>query len=156
MWEQMIALFVVSVLSAFFPLINIEVYIAGLYLLAPTALWTAALVGAIGQTVGKIVWYYVGAHAQRWPWLAAKMERPAFKTRSEKWRASLADRQWIAAAVMFASGLVGLPPLAIMAVVAGHLRMKMWIFVVTVLTGRFLRFAVAMGAAATIGDWLRR
>lgn len=154
MLEELASLFGVALVSAFIPVVNIELYAGGLYLLSPTTLWIGAFVAAVGQTLGKVCWYYVGANVTRWQWLARKIDRPAFQERSARLQERLADRQWFTALLMFASALVGLPPLAIMAVVAGHLRMSMPVFVGTVLVGRFLRFAAAMGAGGLIGQLL--
>ena len=45
---------------------------------------------------------------------------------------------------------VGFPPLYVMAVLAGQLRVNIWLFVSTCLVGRYIRFLVLLGAA----DWI--
>lgn len=152
LWK-MLSLFGVAVASAFIPVISIEAYVAGLYLLSPTALWLGAAVAAVGQTAGKIVWYYIGQNAARWPWLGRKMAHPKFKARTESWQAKLEGRPWLSALVLALSAVVGIPPLAIMAVVAGHLRIRVWLFIVVVGLGRFARFVGATEAVTWLGRW---
>ena len=45
--------------------------------------------------------------------------------------------------------------MAIMAVVAGHLRINRLLFVLTVLVGRFARFLATLGVLDVIVTWLR-
>ena len=52
--------------------------------------------------------------------------------------------------MLFASASLGFPPLLVVAILAGQLRVNIVLFVSTCVTGRFLRFLVILGAV----DWL--
>jgi len=56
---------------------------------------------------------------------------------------------------VFASASSGFPPFAIVAVVAGQLRMSLPLFFVLGLAGRWLRFAAVLGGAAWLGHLFR-
>ena len=53
---------------------------------------------------------------------------------------------------MFASAFSGFPPFAILAVLAGQLRMQLALFLGLGLLGRWLRFTAVLGGA----EWLAR
>ena len=74
---EALALFGVSVASALIPLINIEVYLIGLAAVRDsTGIWLLATIAGVGQMVGKVVWYYLGANALKWPWIAKRIDTP--------------------------------------------------------------------------------
>jgi membrane protein YqaA with SNARE-associated domain len=49
--------------------------------------------------------------------------------------------------VLLASAFAGLPPFMVMSVVAGVLRVRLWLFIGTGLVGRFFRFWIVLEAA---------
>ena len=62
----------------------------------------------------------------------------------------------MAGSITFASAVSGFPPLAIVAVLAGSLRMNMAVFFTTVLTGRIIRFWLVIEGASVIKDFADR
>ncbi len=54
-------------------------------------------------------------------------------------------------------GVINFPPFAIVAVLAGQLRMNLWLFLVVGFVGRTLRFAAFLGGGDVLGglttDW---
>jgi len=152
---EVLGLFGVSFASALIPLINIEAYLIGLgAFTAGEAIWTLSLVGGIGQMAGKLVWYYLGANALRWSWVRQKVEKPKAQAKLELWRTRTHDRPWVASALLFVSAVSGFPPFAIVAVLAGQLRMSVVLFLVMGVAGRTLRFAAFLGGAGWITDLL--
>lgn len=149
------SVFLFSIVAAFVPVLHIETYIAGMHVLAPGGLVTMAAVAAIGQSIGKTGWYEAGRGAVRWAWLARKLENPKFAMRAEALRLRVEGHPWISVATLLLSSGVSLPPMAIMAVVAGHLRINRLLFVLTVLVGRFARFLATLGVLDVIVTWLR-
>ena len=134
-----------------FPLINIEAYIAGVGALVDTyGIWPVAIVAGAGQAVGKILWYEVGRSSMNWSYIQKKMESPGWKRQYDKVKTRIDDRPWVGVALLFASALLGFPPLAIMAVFAGQLKFNPITFYVTVFVGRTLRFAAVLGGV----EWL--
>ncbi|MDQ3485276.1 MAG: VTT domain-containing protein, partial [Actinomycetota bacterium] len=128
-----------------FPLVNMEVYIAGV---AATMddfdIWLVALVGGIGQSVGKVPWYEVSRNSMQWGFVRRRMERPEWQRRYAKVKQQSHDRPWLAAALLFTSALVALPPLAITAVLAGQLEVSRVLFHSTIIVGRTLQFAALL------------
>jgi membrane protein YqaA with SNARE-associated domain len=141
----------VAVASALVPLINIEVYLIGLAAVSAGGhVWFLAAVGGFGQMLGKLVWYYLGANALRWGWVRRKVEKPKAAAKLELWRTRTNDRPVLGALLLFGSAVSGFPPFAIVAVLAGQLRMNVWVFLSVGFVGRTLRFAGFLGGA----DWL--
>jgi membrane protein YqaA with SNARE-associated domain len=126
-----------------------EVYIGGV---AATMddfdIWLVALVGGIGQSVGKVPWYEVSRSSMQWDFVRRRMERPGWQLRYTKIKQRSHDRPLLAAALLFTSALVALPPLAITAVLAGQLEVNRALFHATIIVGRSLQFAALLGGVA--------
>lgn len=138
--------FAVALGSALLPLINIEIYLGGLSGasgVADVGGWGAlvvALVAAAGQTAGKVVWYEVARRGVDTDWARKKMSAPKVQATYARWAARIEGRPWYAGLIIFIAASAGIPPLLIMAAVAGALKMPLWVFVPTVLVGRAVRF----------------
>lgn len=106
-----------------------------------------AAVAAAGQVAGKLLWYWAGAGTTRLPWLRRKLDSPKISAAMTRWRDRTDGRPVYTGLVLLASAFAGLPPFMLMSVVAGVLRVRMWLFVGTGLVGRFLRFWIVLEAA---------
>ena len=53
-----------------------------------------------------------------------------------------------------ASAAIGLPPFAVVSVLAGQLRMSLWLFCSVGVLGRWVRFLVILGCGDWLGGWL--
>jgi membrane protein YqaA with SNARE-associated domain len=145
------ATFAMGVLSAVVPLINMEAYIAGIAaLLGNINIWLVALVAGIGQAIGKIPWYEVSRRSMDWSYIRKKMEQPDWRRRYDKVKATTDDRPMVGIALLFASSLIAIPPLAITAVLAGQLAFHRLAFYITIVVGRTLQFAALLGGVANI------
>lgn len=150
---EALALLGVSVASALVPLINLEVYLIGLSALASDdRLWYLAAVGGLGQLIGKLIWYYLGANALRWGWVRKKVETPKAQAKLELWQRRVHDRPVVGALLLMVSGFSGFPPFAIVAVLAGQLRMNLVVFIMGTMVSRTLRFAVFLYAGKEAFD----
>lgn len=138
--------FGVAFASALLPLINIEVYLGALAAENIGSVWSLAAVAAAGQMVGKIIYYYLGRNSLSWSWVRRKTDSPKFQASLEKWRHRVGDRPVFGGLLVFLAASVGLPPLAIISVIAGSLRLSFPVFVVTGYVGRVLRFATILGS----------
>jgi len=136
------------VLSALVPILNAEVYLAALAASESPPLWPMAAVAAAGQMLGKVVYYFLGQSSLDWRWIKKRTDSPKFQAGLARWRDRLEDRPWVAALLVFVSASVGLPPFAIVAVLAGTLRMSFTMFMVVGFVGRLIRFASILGAAS--------
>ncbi len=142
---------VVAFGSALIPFINIEAYLAAVgAAIQDVGVWWVAGAAAVGQTTGKVGLYYASDWAMRLPWIKKKMATPKWKESHEKWSRRIHERPNQTALLLFASASLGFPPLYVMAVLAGQLRVRLWLFIATCLVGRYIRFLVILGAA----DWI--
>ncbi|WP_022916946.1 YqaA family protein [Ruania albidiflava] len=138
MWE-LAAAFGYCALSAVVMVLPAELYLLG------AAAWTdvpgiwLALAGAVGQVAGKMLSYLVGRGVLSTERLRTRTQGRWVQrmTRVEDW---CSEHGWGPAAVTFVSAFSGLPPYALVAVLAGALRMPWWLFAAVSVLGRFLRF----------------
>lgn len=150
--RDLLAVFLIGLVSAVLPLVNIEAYLGLRAAVASMgSIWVMAMVAAGGQMVGKLVWYYLGASSLQWGWIRRKVELPKNRARLETWRARIHDRPVAAGAMLFVSAYSGLPPFAIISVLAGQLRISLPLFVGLGLLGRWLRFVTILGGVAWLG-----
>ena len=146
----------VAFASALVPLVNIEAYlgvrgsVGGI-----DNVWVLGLAAGLGQMVGKVVWYYLGASSLHWGWVRRRMETPKAQARLETWRLRTHERPALAGALVFVSAFSGFPPFAILSVLAGQLRMQLALFFGLGLAGRWLRFTAVLGGAGWLAQLLR-
>ncbi len=149
----LVSLLLVGFVSALVPLVNIEAYLGVRAALVDIEhLWLLGLVAAVGQMLGKLVWFYIGASSLDWGWVRRKIDRPKAQSALEKWRRRTHDRPVVAGSLLFASAMLGVPPFAIVAVLAGQLRMNVALFLTLGLMGRWLRFVGVIGGVQWLGD----
>lgn len=148
-----------SLLSALVPVFNAEVYLVGLAARQPQlSWWLLGLVAAVGQMLGKLVFYYAGRGSLQLP---ARLRRKSDKGRGGRWsrwfarfRETARDRPVWAFAVLLASAAIGLPPYAASAVLAGVAEVRLPVFLVSGLVGRFVRFgAIAASPGLLESAW---
>lgn len=153
MWGEVLGIAGLAVASAVIPVINIEAIIALAATQgdAPGSMIVAA--SAVGQMTGKLLWYYGGRELERFGFVARRMNKPKAKAAMERWRARTEGRPWFAAGLLLLSSTIGIPPYAVIAVVAGALRVPVVVFLVTGLVGRGLRFWLVIGGATAIASW---
>jgi membrane protein YqaA with SNARE-associated domain len=153
---DVLALLGLGFLSALVPLVNIEVILAARAAAVDTGgLWTLSFAAALGQMLGKVVWYYLGANALSWGWVRRKVETPKAEARLQVWRTRTHERPVVTGGLVFLSAASGFPPFAIVAVLAGQLRMSLTLFFVLGLLGRWLRFAAVLGGAGWLSQLFR-
>lgn len=142
----LLAVLGVGFASALVPVINIEAYLGVIAALDdPGDVWVVSLVAAVGQMAGKLIWYLLGKSSLDWGWVRRRLDKPKQQARLERWRSRTDERPVLAGALVLVSALVGFPPFAIVAVVAGQLRMNLVLFLSLGLVGRWLRFAAVLG-----------
>lgn len=151
--KLLLGTFLFSVASALVPVLNVEAYLAVVAArAAELSAWQLAFVAGLGQSAGKVIWYYVGLNALRLRSIQRKMETPKWSESYARWHRRIHGRPVVAGLVTFVSAFSGFPPLAVIAVLAGSLRMQFAVFLVTVLVGRTLRFwAVLAGVGLLFG-----
>ena len=80
-----------------------------------------------------------------------RIEKPNAQARLDKWRSRTAQRPVVTGVLVLLSAASGFPPFAIVAVLAGQLRMNLRLFFSLGLVGRWLRFTTVLGGA----EWVR-
>lgn len=149
--KLIIGTFFFSVASALVPILNVEAYLAAVALKAHNLSdWQLAAVGGAGQGVGKILWYLAGTQSLRIRWIRQKMETEKWQLSYEKWHERIVGRPILAGGISFTSAVTGFPPLAVIAVLAGTLRMNFPIFIVTVFAGRTIRFWLVLAGVGLL------
>jgi membrane protein YqaA with SNARE-associated domain len=128
-------------ISAVIPVFNMEAYISLLYANSREhAALTVAFVGALGQNIGKLAWYYICLGALDIPWLKRRLETPKRQASFQRWRSYVQGRPVMSGLLTFVSAAVGFPPFFAMAMVAGTLKMNVVVFFIAGLAGRTLFF----------------
>jgi membrane protein YqaA with SNARE-associated domain len=127
------ATFAFAFVSGIIPFVlNIE-----LYLLAVAALTDAPLVPIVGlatagQTIAKLILYFVGKGALNIKWVK--------KSAASKAAGAFAKRPGSGLGIVALSAVVGFPPLYGVALIAGTLRLPVVAFTVLIVIGRLIRF----------------
>ena len=135
------SIFGISIASALIPIINIELILGGLATQVDgSSTLGLALAAGTGQTIGKVIWWYAAEKSMESTWVQKKLEKPKWREGYETWSKRIHERPWYAALIIFVSSAGGVPPLLVLAIVAGSLKMPLWAFVPTVWLGRVLRF----------------
>lgn len=143
--------FGVSIASALFPLINMEVILGGMAATVGDGhAFPLALTAGLGQSVGKIVWYEATRRSIETDWVQKKLSGDKIKNSYARWQARMDGRPWFAGGIMLVSSFAGVPPLLVMAAVAGALKMRMYVFLPTILIGRTLRFWLVLAGVESL------
>lgn len=137
--------FFYCVLSALVPVANAEVYLVGVALASDAPAPLLALAAAAGQVLGKMAFYLLGRGVID----VSRLRRHArtggrWTTRMVRVSAWCGRHPWGPAAVTLVSAVSGLPPFAVVSVLAGSLRMRWWLFALCGFVGRYVRFLAVL------------
>ena len=151
----LLALLGVAFASAFVPVVNIEVYLGGLAALrggaGPAAVAVLAGTAAVGQMAGKTVFYYAGRGAVRLRSRhSARPVKPATAARLARFRSTVEAHPRATPPLLLLSAFVGIPPYAVVAALAGTVRVNLAVFEVTGLVGRAGRFALVLAGVGLL------
>ena len=136
-----------GMVSSVVPVFNMETYLVLAYAKSDRSGLALAIVGSLGQNVGKLVWYYICRQSLDIPWFKRRLESPKRQAQFDRWSGFIQGRPLVSGLLTFASALVGVPPFFVMAMVAGTLRMNAAVFFVAGLLGRTLFFWAILGGA---------
>lgn len=132
--------FVGALIAGLLPLFPIEVVLLGLALLHPTIADAAvvALLAAIGHQIAKTITYYAGVGA---------LERGKVKEKIDRIRHKIEGWSKAPKLIVFASGLLGFPPLYLIGFIAHPmLGVRILPFTLIVFSTRIVRFFVIAAA----------
>jgi membrane protein YqaA with SNARE-associated domain len=140
-----------AILSSVIPIFNIEVYLAAIATqVSPGEALPLALAAGFGQAIGKLVWYWSVVRSMELPWMQRRLASEKRQAQLATWQSRIAGRPFLAGGVTFFSGLVGIPPLLVMGVAAGVVRMNVWIFFFAIVLGRGLQSWLILAGLASL------
>ena len=159
--------FGVSLGTAVVPFFSIEAWVLGLCTRWPDiSFWIIGLVVAVGQVLGKLVYFYAARGDIHLPKFMHRKQREKPSrlqrwfgpgTRVHRWYDWIhvkckAHPNWMAG-THAVSSLVGLPPFMATSVLAGLAGMSTAMFIVTGMVGRFARFSFLAASPAMVMAW---
>jgi membrane protein YqaA with SNARE-associated domain len=143
-----ITTFAWCIAGAVIPFLNTEIYLISVAALSPPAFVAPLVVAAtLGQMCGKLFMYYGGRGVVR---IRNERVQRAVAALQER----LEPRPLLSRAVLFSSATVGLPPLYVMSVLCGTIRMGVVSFFVIGSVGRLLHFAAVAALPQLARTWL--
>lgn len=134
--KRFLATFVYSFVAGVFPLLNIEAYLLAFSAyLSLEAMIPVVIAATAGQMVAKSLLYLSGLGLLRLPHRAARARIEAIADRLRTYRRGT----WT---LVLLSSFFGLPPLYVVSIAAGTLRLHFGLFLAISTTGRLLRLSV--------------
>jgi membrane protein YqaA with SNARE-associated domain len=138
------ASFLVGLISALFPPVNIEVFLFGTAAVARPALLPAVVISAsLGQMAGKIGFYFAGRGFMKLP-------LGRYQRKFDEWSVRLGNSKRGVDVVMFSSSLWGVPPFLVVPYLAGVFKLSFGRFLVLGMLGRLIRFSAVVTIPAVI------
>lgn len=128
----------IAVISGFVPVVNIEVYLVWVAAFTPRSQGLPiAILATLGQMTAKTLMYLGGAGILKITLRKPEEKIAAIQKKFESWknRTSL---------FIFLSAFLGVPPFYLVSVASGALKIKLPLFLIAGLTGRFLRFGITV------------
>ena len=114
--------------SSVVPVFNMETYISSRTPAPTPPRSSSPSSDPLGQNIGKLVWYFVCRESLDIRWLKRRLETPKRQAQFQRWSDFVQNRPGVSGLVTFVSALVGLPPFFVMAMIAGTLRMNVFVF----------------------------
>lgn len=142
--------FVVALASGLVPVLNIEIYLVGAVIaMDDGALIAMAAAAGLGQTLGKLPYYYVGRGSISAPWIRRRAATSGkWAVRAEGWRRRAEERPVWGAGLVALSSFASVPPFMVVSVLAGVVRMNAVLFGAVTLVTRTARFLIVVFAPA--------
>lgn len=141
-----------AVVSAIVPVVNLEVYLVVATRAAnPDVPWLVlGLIAAAGQILGKLLFFYAGRGSVQ---LTRRLRHKMTPKRSQRWsrwfhrfRQASSRSPLTANGILLVSAILGAPPFAIMATLAGTVDISAARFVAVGFIGRAVRFCAIAAA----------
>jgi len=133
-----VATYLICVVSGLFPVVNGEVYLLAVSAVSPArALLPLTMAAALGQMTANSALYLVGRGALHLPLARNGGRLRAVRERVERYRGRTG-------LLTFVSAVAGVPPLSLVSVVSGTMRLRFGVFFGTGVCGRFLRFGLVV------------
>ncbi len=150
----LVATFGFGVLSAIVPVANIETFLGAATTQSGALWWALALAATVGQMLGKVGFFLLGRGSTEWAWVRRRLAKGKGEERLARLTRAAERRPWSTWLVLAASAVVGIPPFAIVSVLAGQLRVPLSVFLVIGSAGRFVRFAAIVLGVESVSELL--
>ena len=137
-------------LSSVVPIFNMEAFLVAVFAKTDGSALQLAVVGSLGQNIGKLAWYYACRGSLEVGWVQRRLQQPRRQRQLERWSEFVQGRPVVSGLLTFASALVGFPPFFAIAMVAGTLRMNAAVFFVAGFLGRIGFFLVLLGGVELV------
>lgn len=138
-----LATFIFSVFSALIPFLNLEFYLVAVSAVSPNSLsfLTAILfIATLGHMIAKGILYGTGRGA-----IKLSVSNNKFSTKQIKeLQLKMEENRSRNGAFLFFSGVTGLPPFYLVAILAGMLKLNFWNFFICGFAGRLIRLAFVL------------
>lgn len=134
--------FVLCFLSGLVPFLNSEIFVIALAAMtdSPADLMLIAGLGSIGQILAMLILYASGGGVLNVRFLRAQSARRQAKL--DRLRERMTRYQGSVYSILFLAASTGLPPVYMVSILCGLLRVNLWRFVLVGTSGRLLRFAI--------------
>lgn len=134
--------FILCFVSGLIPFLNSEIFVLALAALTdkPGALMTIATLGALGQILAMMLLYASGSGFLNVGFLQPK--NPQRLEKLTRLRERMTRYRGSAYSVLFIAASTGLPPVFMVSVVCGILRVNLSRFILIAFSARILRFAI--------------
>lgn len=133
--------------SAILPIfLNAEAYVIASAALSSRDTLVLIIVSlVVGTIVGKAMVFELARQGKRKLDERGEPKPPrnrftAWVRRASDWMLGLLDRKWAGGLTVFASSLIGIPPLAVVSILAGLSKQPLWVFLTLVGVGRLIQF----------------
>jgi membrane protein YqaA with SNARE-associated domain len=145
---QLLGAFAWGIGSALLPIfVNAELYVGALGATVDSRINLVLIILSlvIATTIGKAFVFQLARRGARRVQSSVERKPPrnrffAGLRKVSDWLLGLLDRPYLGALTAFASSLTGMPPLAIVTIVAGASRQPQWLFLTAVFVGRMIQF----------------
>jgi membrane protein YqaA with SNARE-associated domain len=145
---QLLGAFAWGIGSALLPIfVNAELYVGALGATVDSRVNLVLIILSlvIATTIGKAFVFQLARRGARRVQSSVERKPPrnqffAGLRKVSDWLLGLLDRPYLGALTAFASSLTGMPPLAIVTIVAGASRQPQWLFLTAVFVGRMIQF----------------
>lgn len=156
MSEWLWATFGTAALGSVFPLVNIELYLLGVLSTVDGLMWwPLGLAAAVGQMVGKTLFYFAGRGGFT---LSQRLTRMTQAKRGSRWAAWLEkfhhrteQKPWWGLGVLFVSAVVSFPPFTALCFLSGAAGLPLLGFLAVSISGRIIHFLLIAGAPELVG-----
>ena len=148
-----LATFIFSIFSALIPFLNLEFYLAAVSAIAPeslTFLTIILFIATFGHMIAKGILYGTGRGVLK---LSVNNDKYGIKQVKEL-QLKMEKMDEKTSAFLFFSGVTGLPPFYLVAILAGTLKINFWNFFVFGFAGRWIRLAVVLALPQIIKESL--